>query len=408
MRIAILHPGMNIKGGAENVAAWLGHGLRERGHQPVLITDVLDRSNWSRELIGALEVQLLPRPPLSSLINSNAVRLWERSRQLAGPLKHFDVVIAQRFPYHCWAAKARADHGGDYRIVWLCQEPLRRLYPEVTDRHMIHWRSFTPAGVENEHLDRATRARLRRTRRQTRRDAQNRRWDAEAAAQCDIIVTNSAFTAQNVRDIFHVNPAVCHLGVPLPPPQMFDHGHYVAVLTSLAERKNVPNAIRAIALLRERGRTDIRMKIAGRGPDRAALEELARTLGVSELIEFLGGIADEALPGFYAHARMLVYCPVDEPFGLVPLEAAAVNTPVIVSDHGGPAETILDQVTGLHANPFDPASIAGAIERLWDDEALCRRLADAGNRRAREYFSLDAFLDRFDPLLAKTTARLAG
>jgi len=152
-------------------------------------------------------------------------------------------------------------------------------------------------------------------------------------------------------------------------------------------------------VLARRGRRDIPLRIAGRGPDRDELERLAAELGVADLVTFLGGIPDSDLAAFYRDARMIAYCPIDEPFGLVPLESLACKTPVIVSNHGGPAEIIEHGVTGLHANPFDPGDIAAAIETLWDDDDRAESMAEAGNRRVREYFSLDAFACRFQAIL---------
>lgn len=404
MRIVVLHPGMCVKGGSENFAMWLVQGLRDRGHTAMLVTDCYDSDLWSRELRDQVEVRILPRAPWSTIVNSNAVRLWERARQLARAVGDADVVVAQRFPFYRWATEARRRFGGDHKVVWLCQEPLRRLYPRVTDRHLTQWRAFVEAGVENDHLDRAAAARLQRSRWQRRKDARCRRWDADGVAHCDLIVANSTFTAGNVEEIFGVNPQVCHLGIPLPPVQDYIHGSYVGVLSALAERKNLPNIIRAMGILHAQGRSDIPMKIAGRGPDRAVLETLAGNLTSSGQIEFLGGIGDEQLPQFFANARMLVYCPIDEPFGLVPLEASAMKTPPIVSNHGGPAETVSDGVTGVHVNPFDPDSIASAIKHVWDDPERCREMAESASERTREHFAFNAFLDRFIGLLTKTAS----
>ena len=143
------------------------------------------------------------------------------------------------------------------------------------------------------------------------------------------------------------------------------------------------------------------MRIAGRGPDRPKLEKLTADLGVGGNVHFIGPLPDEKLPEFYRKARLAVYCPIDEPFGLVPLEAAAVKTPVVVSNHGGPAEIIEHGVTGLHANPFDPRSIADGIEELWAAEERCRWLAEAACRQVRDYYSLDAFVDRFEKVVTQ-------
>ncbi|HUW30244.1 MAG TPA: glycosyltransferase family 4 protein [Planctomycetota bacterium] len=400
MRICILHPGMDVKGGAENIVVWLAGALSRRGHAVSIIAERYAPELWPQEQTGGLDVRLLPTPRLGNLFNSKQVRLWEYIRHLKKALAEFDAIVCQHFPSYYWATLARERSGGSYRVIWLCQEPMRKLHAKATDPHLLNYRDFTPPGVDNAHLDEAALGRVKRSPSQHQRDLRHIEWDHAAAAKCDMIVSNSAFTAENVQKIFGVQPVVCHLGIPLPDETPYTRGGYAGVITTLAVRKNAVNVIRAIDVLARRGRRDIPLRIAGRGPDRENLERLAANLGIADLVTFLGGIPDSDLAAFYRNARLIVYCPIDEPFGLVPLESLACKTPVVVSNHGGPAEIIEHGVTGLHANPFDPGDIAAAIEALWGDDARAQSMAEAGSRRVREYFSLEAFADRFDSILA--------
>jgi D-inositol-3-phosphate glycosyltransferase len=71
----------------------------------------------------------------------------------------------------------------------------------------------------------------------------------------------------------------------------------------------------------------------------------------------------------------------------VPLEAMACGVPVVASSVGGLIDTVVDGVTGIHVPPREPARIAGALRRLLADDALRRRLGEAGARRACERYS---------------------
>ena len=399
MRIAIVHPGMNFKGGAENIVVWLAQGLARMDHEVTVVAEVYDPGLWDPALVKDLKVRLFPPFRLSRLLNSKVLRMWERRRQLGRMLKGYDLVVCQHFPSYCWAAEGRIRTQARWRLVWLCQEPLRRLYTEVTDAHLNNYEHFTPEGVENDHLDEdRTKRRYVALRRKGKLD-RDRSWDRLASKRCDVIITNSAFTGDHVRKLFDVEPVVCHLGIPLEPEADYVHGDYAAVLTSFRPAKNVRNVIRAVAAaVRDYGIDDLMLRIAGQGPDRSRLEAEARDMGVEDRVRFTGLLPDAELPAFLAGARMLVYCPVDEPFGLVPIEALARKTPVIASNHGGPLETVEHGVTGLHVNPFDPASIAGALVELWRDEARTRALGEAGCARVREYFTLDAFVKRFEKI----------
>lgn len=396
MKIAIIHPGMDVKGGAENIVVWLAQGLMKRGHDVTVLAERYVPDYWPSPLTKELKVRLFPRFRLSRILDSNAVRMWERTRQLKKMLDGTQIVIAQLFPSYCWAVKARELTRAPWRIVWLCQEPVRKLHSEVTDRHLLNWREHTPSGITNEHIRKEEEKRRNHLKKKGK-VARNRKWDLQSARSCDVVITNSAFTGSNVQKIFSIHPTVCHLGIPFEEEKPFHEGDYLAVLTTFRPAKNVHNIIRAAKELEGRqGCRDVKWKIAGQGDDRRSLERMVQDLGLVDKVEFVGLIPDEDLPEFFRKARAAVYCPIDEPFGLVPLEALAQKTPVVVSNHGGPLETVDHEITGIHVNPFDPAHIASGAEALWRDPAKARAMGEAGCRKTRDYFSLDSFLERFE------------
>ena len=397
-RIAIIHPGMDVKGGAENVTLWLANGLGRRGYDLTLITDSFDKDLWPADLTRDLKVVSLPGPLVP--IRSNRLRRWGSLLFLAISIRNVDWVVGQQFPTYSWATAARALVGGRWKVLWLCPEPNRRLYFDVTDIHAQNWRSLVRAGVENEHLDRVVESRTKIRPGRRRRMNRDRRLDHESVQLCDRIFANSEFTVDNIRAIFGVDSSVCRLGVPFPADRPYVHGDYIGVLTALSPLKNVHNTIRAVhALISRPGCEDLKLKIAGDGPEREILERMVAERGLEERVDFIGYLEDKDLAAFFRGARFMVYCPVDEPLGLVPIEALAAGTPSVVSDHGGPAETIANGKVGLHANPLDPESIADAAERLWRDTELTRRLGNAGNDLVRKLYTLDGFIDRFETML---------
>jgi glycogen synthase len=106
----------------------------------------------------------------------------------------------------------------------------------------------------------------------------------------------------------------------------------------------------------------------------------------------------------YSHAAVFCCPSVYEPFGIINLEAAACETPVVASAVGGIPEVVVDGETGILVpvelsaddpmRPVDPdrfeRDLAGAINRLMADPALCDRMGRAGRRRAVESFGWDA------------------
>ena len=94
----------------------------------------------------------------------------------------------------------------------------------------------------------------------------------------------------------------------------------------------------------------LRVVIAGEGPDRERLEQLAGRLNGQ--VEFAGRVDDARLADLYARCLAVYYAPIDEDFGMVPYEAFLSAKPVVTtSDAGGPLEVVLDRETGLVVSP---------------------------------------------------------
>src|SRR5205814_5506063 len=106
----------------------------------------------------------------------------------------------------------------------------------------------------------------------------------------------------------------------------------------------------------------LQIVIAGEGPDRSRLEQLAA--GLNGQVEFAGRVDDERLADLYARCLAVYYAPIDEDFGMVPYEAFLSEKPVITTnDSGGPLEIVRDHETGLVVDP-NPGPIATACAEL--------------------------------------------
>jgi glycosyltransferase involved in cell wall biosynthesis len=129
--------------------------------------------------------------------------------------------------------------------------------------------------------------------------------------------------------------------------------------------------------------------VAGEGPERAALTQLAAGLP----IHFLGQRPD--LGAVLRDAADLLVAPSrQEAFGRVIIEAAFAGIPAIGARVDGIPEAIVDNVTGLLAPPEDPIALARAMARLIDDAALRRTLGAAARERAAAQFSIRTCADK--------------
>jgi glycosyltransferase involved in cell wall biosynthesis len=111
------------------------------------------------------------------------------------------------------------------------------------------------------------------------------------------------------------------------------------------------------------GCSSARIIIAGRGPEAENLRQQAEELGVAHKVDFVGFISDEDRNQLFKAANCAVFPSLYEPFGIVALEAMALDCPVVVSDVGGFAEVVKHTVTGLTTYPDDAESVAWGV--LW-------------------------------------------
>lgn len=100
-----------------------------------------------------------------------------------------------------------------------------------------------------------------------------------------------------------------------------------------------------------------------------------------------------------------------EPFGLAPLEAAASGLPVVVTQNGGPTESLRDDEVeyGVLVDPADPEDIARGLERVLSDPATWRTFAQRGRQRVMDRYTWDrtaaGYLTRIEEIVANPDAR---
>jgi len=174
-----------------------------------------------------------------------------------------------------------------------------------------------------------------------------------------------------------------------------EHAFVVLTLASLVHRKGVDVLIRALALLVGAG-APCTLLVAGEGPERARLEDLARELGLGARVRFLGAREDKA--------ELLAACDVfalasrAEGLGVAALEAMALARAVVASRVGGLADSVLHARTGLLVEPDDAPALAQALSELCADPALRERLGAEGRRRLHDGFEAEQMVASYERL----------
>ncbi len=124
---------------------------------------------------------------------------------------------------------------------------------------------------------------------------------------------------------------------------------------------------------------------------KAYLENLCRTIGMNEYVKFLPFTDD--VPRLMAALDIFILPSFAETFGIVVIEAMAMEKPVIATNVGGPPEIIVDGKTGLLVEPRNVEAISSAIERILSDETLRISLGRSAREDALRRFSMESCVD---------------
>ncbi len=152
----------------------------------------------------------------------------------------------------------------------------------------------------------------------------------------------------------------------------------------LRSPKRVDLALEALRRLRT-AVPEATLDVAGDGPLRGELEQLASRLGVADRVRFLGSRSD--LPGLLLDAQCLVLASDYEGCPLSVLEAMAAGVPVVATSVGGISELVVDGETGTLTPPGDAERLATALREVLSPPGRARLLGESGRARARRLFS---------------------
>ncbi len=213
----------------------------------------------------------------------------------------------------------------------------------------------------------------------------------------------------------------------------------IGVAGRLVPIKGMCLAIQSLAILRSRG-IDAILLIAGRGVERARLEELSRSLGVEKEVSFLGHVHD--MKEFFRRIHLFLVPSIQESFGLACVEAMANGVPVIASNVDGLGELVEDGVTGFLIEPelpiemypslggtlahlpeyvYDPVKdtlslprmisperVADQVLQLIGDLDLYRRMCKKARERALSAFCFTRYAKELDSILSSYASHSAS
>ncbi len=185
--------------------------------------------------------------------------------------------------------------------------------------------------------------------------------------------------------------------IPEPLPS---HPPRLIYLGRLYPEKGVDLVLTAFGTLVERF-PDARLVIAGDGPLRTELEQLAFDLRVANSVDFVGWVTPEKVPALLNSATVVVMPSRSEGLPQVALEAGLMARPVVATRVGGLPEVVVHEQTGLLVEPEDAKALAEAIALLLDHPAMAAQMGQAARRRAAAVFNWDRYVDAYDDMYQK-------
>jgi glycosyltransferase involved in cell wall biosynthesis len=339
LKVALVHDFLTEYGGAERVVETL-HELFPGA--PLYTSFVSPKDlgiHWNRFKNWDIRTSWAQHIPGMRYLYS-PLRLLSSRFFESFDLSAYDLVISSTNMYMAKAVRVAspAVH------LCYCHTPPRSLYGYST---MTDWKRnplIRVAGILTNHFLRMI--------------------DFHTAQRPTVLIANSKEVQQRIQKFYRRESIVIYppIRIPASLPEVKKQD-FVLFVGRLAASKHADLVVKACTEL------GIQLKVVGGGK---MLNVLKQDAGPT--VEFLGKVTDETLSRLYAEAFVVAYPAEDEDFGMIPIEAMAHGTPVIVHHSGGFKETVVDGENGFFVHDFTVSSMKKALQKVaakkWNRDAL--------------------------------------
>jgi len=263
--------------------------------------------------------------------------------------------------------------------VYYCQQP-------IIFRETVSQRLYTNAGLKTKNTSESLRLKLYGSRMVNN--------DRKIAEYSKYTIANSYFSHETILRSYGTNSFVSYLGVDtnLFKPKDVEEENFVLSVGQCLPEKGFEFIIRSLSKIAD----NLRPKLVivsdqGNVHWKNYLEELAIKLDVK--LNILNLIDDDELILLYNKAKLVVYAPYLEPFGLVPLEAMSCGTPVVGVKEGGVRESIVDGLNGI-LTERDELEFSEAVTELLLNHEKREKLAINSIEVVNDFWTLNNSGDR--------------
>lgn len=181
-----------------------------------------------------------------------------------------------------------------------------------------------------------------------------RMWDLSATNRVDHFIANSRHIASRIKKIYNRDSVVINPPVDITKfPLETEKEDYYLTASRLVPYKRIDLIVEAFSSM-----PDKKLVVIGHGPEMEKIKAKA-----AKNIEILGYQSSGDLKRYMQKAKAFVFA-AEEDFGIIVVEAQSCGTPVIALNRGGTAETVIDEVNGLHFNEQSSIAIKEAVRRF--------------------------------------------
>lgn len=360
MRIAIFH---NLHSGGAKRALYNNINFLNNDHEIDVFIPSTANENYLplKDIVDTLNVFPVKNSMSSRILSAikyfpykiSLLELEKTQKNIAETINEgdYDVVLCEQDVYTMapfFLKYVKKPH------VYYCQQPL-------IFRNEIITNLYRNAGIKNK-------GKIKTSLAEYYRNLQNNN-DKKYANYAKYVVVNSYFSRELIMRSYGINSSVSYLGVDtnLFKPLEIQKENFVLSVGQYIPEKGFEFIINSLAKIDVELRPEL-IIVADQGiiAWKTYLQDLAIKLKVKLRIRTM--IDDEELVYLYNKAKMVVYAPYLEPFGLIPLEAMSSGTPVVAVKEGGMKETVIHGETGLLIERDEMLFAEAIVELILDDD----------------------------------------
>jgi glycosyltransferase involved in cell wall biosynthesis len=377
MKIAIAHPFLRLKGGAERVVLKIAQHFNAK-----VYCSIYEPENTFPEFKD-VDVEIIGSRlwPLASFLPSRVGSAAAAGQQFYfSKLDDYDVVNAQGTPSE-WIRNRNSP------VVWYCFSPNREAFDlygwRMSKRNplqkALYWSFIQPY----------------------------RMIEFSVVPKIEHIFAISRNVQTRIKGYLGRESEVLMPGIDYKNFYAGEYERYFFYPSRIAPEKNFEMAIEAFRKFKKEHRSKWKLVIAG-SLDRDRAEHVAYYEKIKSMLgsdgEVMLDVPSEKITELYSNCLCVLYTPVNEDYGLIPLEAFASSKPCIAINEGGPKELVRKGVGYLVNNAEEMAEKMNYLSEHVDE-------AEEMGRAARKYvereFSWDKFLNRFEEVCLELSKKRA-